>query len=65
MAGKNSQDLYSQIEQTQAELRESIEHSRELAKASEKLIRQFKASTSDARGGARPGASNAATQAGA
>jgi hypothetical protein len=41
MASK-SQDLFSEIEQAQVDLRESIEHSRRLVERSEALIRQVK-----------------------
>lgn len=42
MARNNQQDLFSQVEQAQDELRESIEHSRRLVERSDALIRQVK-----------------------
>jgi hypothetical protein len=41
MASK-TQQLYSEIERAQDELRESIEHSRQLVKRSDALIRQVR-----------------------
>jgi hypothetical protein len=45
MASSNQQELFSQIEQAQDELRESIEHSRQLVERSDALIRQVKDQT--------------------
>ena len=42
MASDNQQELFSEIEQAQDELRESIEHSRRLVERSDALIQQVK-----------------------
>jgi hypothetical protein len=42
MASKKQQTLFSEIEQAQDELRESIEHSRQLVDRTDALIRQAK-----------------------
>ena len=42
MASNNQQQLFSEIEQAQDELRESIEHSRRLVERSDALIQQVK-----------------------
>ena len=42
MASDRQQELFSEIEQAQDELRESIEHSRRLVERSDALIRQVK-----------------------
>ena len=42
MASSNQQQLFSEIEQAQDELRESIEHSRRLVERSDALIQQVK-----------------------
>lgn len=47
MANHNQQELFSEIEQAQDELRESIEHSRRLVERSDALIRQAKDQTAD------------------
>jgi len=43
----NRQELFSEIEQAQDELRESIEHSRRLVERSDALIRQVKDQSAD------------------
>ncbi|MEO7177345.1 MAG: hypothetical protein ABIW83_00735 [Allosphingosinicella sp.] len=42
MASQNQQELFSEIEQAQDELRESIENSRRLVERSDALIQQVK-----------------------
>jgi hypothetical protein len=42
MANENRRELFSEIEQAQDELRESIEHSRRLVERSDALIQQVK-----------------------
>lgn len=42
MASDNQQELFSEIEQAQEELRESIEHSRRLVERSDALIQRVK-----------------------
>jgi hypothetical protein len=42
MASKNQQTLFSEIEQAQGELLDSIEHSRRLVERTDVLIRQAK-----------------------
>ena len=49
MASKNQQ-LFSEIEQAQDDLRESIEHSRRLCERSDALIRQAREESPDAAG---------------
>jgi hypothetical protein len=45
MASDNQRELFSEIEQAQDELRESIEHSRRLVERSDALIQQVKDQT--------------------
>lgn len=47
MANDNQQELFSEIEQAQDELRESIEHSRRLVERSDALIQQVKDQSAD------------------
>lgn len=49
----NNQQLFSEIEQAQDELRESIENSRRLVERSDALIQQVKDQAADPAGGAR------------
>ncbi|HEX9946806.1 MAG TPA: hypothetical protein VGA98_04625 [Allosphingosinicella sp.] len=56
MAGKSQQDLFSDIEQAQDELRESIENSRRLVMRSDALIQQVKDQSAEGRNGASPSA---------
>jgi hypothetical protein len=52
MASDRQQELFSEIEQAQDELRESIEHSRRLVERSDALIRQVRDQPADLAGGA-------------
>jgi len=52
MASDKEQELFSEIEQAQDELRESIEHSRRLVERSDALIQQVKDQSADVAGGA-------------
>jgi hypothetical protein len=47
MANNNQQELFSEIEQAQDELRESIENSRRLVERSDALIRQVRDQSAD------------------
>jgi hypothetical protein len=47
MASDRQQELFSEIEQAQDELRESIEHSRRLVERSDALIRRVKDQSAD------------------
>ncbi|HYJ82702.1 MAG TPA: hypothetical protein VEW26_07670 [Allosphingosinicella sp.] len=42
MASNNKQELFSEVERAQHELKESIEHSRRLVERSDALIRQVR-----------------------
>jgi hypothetical protein len=53
MASDNKQQLFSEIEQAQDELRESIEHSRRLVERSDALIQQVKDQSADPGEGAQ------------
>ena len=53
MASDRQQELFSEIEQAQDELRESIEHSRRLVERSDALIRQVKDQSADLAGDAQ------------
>jgi hypothetical protein len=50
MASDRQQELFSAIERAQDELRESIEHSRQLVELSDALIGQVKDQSADLRG---------------
>ncbi len=53
MASKNQQQLFSEIEQAQDELRESIENSRRLVERSDALIQQVREQSADIGDGSR------------
>ena len=53
MTASNNQQLFSEIEQAQDELRESIENSRRLVERSDALIQQVKDQSADSPDGAR------------
>ena len=53
MASNNQKQLFSQIEQAQDELRESIENSRRLVERSDALIQQVRDHSEDAGEGPR------------
>ena len=52
--GSKNQKLFSEIEQAQDDLRESIEHSRRLCERSDALIRQARDQSPDLADEARP-----------
>ncbi len=54
MASHNQQSLFSEIEQAQDELRESIENSRRLVERSDALIQQVKGQSAGLPDGASP-----------
>jgi len=54
VASNNQQQLFSEIEQAQDELRESIEHSRRLVERSDALIQQVRDQSVDPGGGGQP-----------
>jgi predicted restriction endonuclease len=53
MARENHKELFSEIEQAQDELRESIDHSRRLVERSDALIRQVRDQADDPGEGAQ------------
>lgn len=53
MARDNQKELFSEIEQAQDELRESIEHSRRLVERSDALIQQVKDQSAEVAGSDR------------
>ncbi|MEA3008479.1 MAG: hypothetical protein QOJ91_171 [Sphingomonadales bacterium] len=53
MANQNQRELFSEIEQAQDDLRESIENSRRLVERSDALIQQVKDQAAEHSGGAR------------
>lgn len=54
MANENQKELFSEIEQAQDELRESIERSRRLVERSDALIQQVKDQSAAPGEGGRP-----------
>ncbi len=54
MASNNRQQLFSEIEQAQDDLRESIENSRRLVERSDQLIQQVRDQSDDGTGGSGP-----------